>query len=139
MYLKRSPCNQFVFPLANALYQKPFQHKSWKTLLATSKSRGLQIFEAKCAENQLSYSTKICMRCAHYCNETASRSQALNIQTIVMFFPVFQSAVCHMENRQRQAVKGLYRYIFCHESALRTQGVHPYQVSNNMDSFACVC
>lgn len=33
-----------------------------------------------------------------------------------------------MENRQRQAVEGLYRYIFCHESALRTQGVHPYQV-----------
>lgn len=42
---------------------------------------------------------------------------------------VFQPAVCHVENRQRQAVEGLYRYIFCHESALRTQGVHPYQVS----------
>lgn len=42
---------------------------------------------------------------------------------------LFQSAFCHMENRQRQAVEGLYRYIFCHESALRTQGVHPYQVS----------
>lgn len=43
---------------------------------------------------------------------------------------LFQSAFCHMENRQRQAVEGLYRYIFCHESALRTQGVHPYQASS---------
>lgn len=43
---------------------------------------------------------------------------------------VFQPAVCHMENRPRQAVEGLYRYIFCHEFALRTQGVHPYQVSD---------
>lgn len=50
---------------------------------------------------------------------------------------VFQPAVCHMENRQRQAVEGLYRYIFCHESALRTQGVHPYQVSKNGDSLIC--
>lgn len=50
---------------------------------------------------------------------------------------VFQPAVCHMENRQRQAVEGLYRYIFCHESALRTQGVHPYQVSKYGDSLLC--
>lgn len=51
---------------------------------------------------------------------------------------VFQPAVCHMENRPRQAVEGLYRYIFCHEFALRTQGVHPYQVSDVV-SFLAPC
>lgn len=57
---------------------------------------------------------------------TVSSGAVLNF---LFSFLSFQSTVCHMENRQRQAVEGLYWYVLGHESALRTQGVHPYQVS----------
>lgn len=43
----------------------------------------------------------------------------------------FQSTLCDMEDRARQATAGLHWNFLCHESSLRTQGIHINQVRNH--------
>lgn len=42
----------------------------------------------------------------------------------------FQSSLCDMEDRARQAASGLHWNFLCHESSLRTQGIHINQVKD---------